>query len=54
MNFRGTCIYYEIAEDEILADGVLAEYEIMNIARFLELLKKLMDRWHGNQKQAVW
>lgn len=54
MDIRGTCTYYEIAEDEILADDVLAEYEIMNIARFLELLKKPIDRWHSNQKQAVW
>lgn len=26
----------------------------MNAARYLDFLKRLMDRWHGTRKYVVW
>ena len=43
MDIRGIC-YYEILSDK----------EKMDAPRYLELLKRLMDRWPGNRKNTVW
>jgi len=43
MDIRGIC-YYEI----------LNQNEKIGFARYLEFLKRLMEKWHGNQQHTVW
>lgn len=43
MDYLGIC-YYEI----------LGRIEKMDAPRYLEFLKRLMDRWRGNRKHTVW
>lgn len=43
ISIKGICCY-----------EILAKNETVHAARYLEFLKRFMDRWHGNRRHAIW